>query len=115
MSDDIMEQTTEELIAKTNDDISELKLQLNKDLAGMKEQIGVLQSRVAALESQIARIEPAVEARNSRTERLVMDLQIDLHKFSKAFASHETTESEFQKNVDSMLRILIERTATEPL
>ena len=94
----------------TQDDLSSMRHQLLGDLGAMKEQIAVLQARASALEAQLARIEPMLEARSSRTEKLVMELQVELHKFSKQFTVHQNEEVVNQKNIESKLDILLERT-----
>jgi hypothetical protein len=94
----------------TQDDLAGLKQAMQSELMGIKEQIAVLQARASATEAQIARIEPMVEARNSRTEKLVMELQVELRRHTKQFDTHQAEEILNQKNIESKLDILLERT-----
>jgi predicted nucleic acid-binding Zn-ribbon protein len=89
--------------------------ELSIELAALKQQIAAMQQRVSMLEEQVSKIEPSMEARASRTEKLVMDVQIELHKFLKNFTGHQAQESTHQANVEAMLKILLERTEAEPM
>jgi len=94
----------------THDDLQELKLKFQNDLVSLREQISILQARAAALESQLARIEPMVEARASRTEALVMSMQVELNKLTKAIAVKEKTETDQFGKIEGMLKVILERT-----
>jgi len=89
--------------------LEQLKRQLRSDLLDLKDQISVLQARLAALETQVACIEPMVEARSSRTEKLVLMLQLELARFHKAFDGHEDRENIHQTKVEKALETLLER------
>ena len=89
--------------------------ELQVELTALKQQIAAMQQRVSVLEEQVSKIEPSMEARASRTEKLVMDVQIELHKFLKHFTGHQAQESAHQTNVEAMLKMLLERTEVEPL
>jgi len=93
----------------TQEDLLDLRKKLYEDLSSMKEQIAVLQARSSALEAQLARIEPMVEARNSRTEKMVLELQLDINKLHKSFGAHELRESTHQSKIEEMLTILVSR------
>jgi hypothetical protein len=86
-----------------------VKQQLQTDIFDLKEQISIFQARLAALEAQVAHIEPMVEARSSRTEKLVLMLQLELQRFHKAFDVHETKEGTHQEKVEKALDVLLER------
>jgi len=93
----------------THDDLQDLKHKFQSDLVALREQISILQARAAALESQLARIEPMVEARASRTEKLVMELQVEMHKLTKTLEGKESKEKDHFKSIEGMLKTLLER------
>lgn len=93
----------------THDDLTEMKHKFQSDLVVLREQISLLQARAAALEAQIARIEPMVEARASRTEKLVMELQVEMHKLTKSLDGKEAKERDHFKSIENMLKTLLER------
>lgn len=93
----------------TQDDLTELKHKFQADLVVLREQISLLQARAAALEAQIARIEPMVEARASRTEKLVMELQVEMHKLTKMMEGKEKKEVDHYSEIKTMLQTLLER------
>lgn len=101
----------EELVPKvvTRDDLEELRHKFQADLVTLREQISLLQSRAAALEAQIAKIEPMVEARASRTEKLVMELQIELSKVTRFLGEHDKKEATTYSEIKTMLKTLLER------
>jgi predicted nucleic acid-binding Zn-ribbon protein len=94
----------------THDDLSEVKARFQSDLVGLREQISILQARAAAVESQIARIEPMVEARASRTEKIVMELQVEMHKLTKTLEGKDTKAKDQYANIEKMLHTILERT-----
>jgi len=94
----------------THEDLHDLKQKFQSDLVALREQISILQARAAALESQLARIEPMVEARASRTEALVMSMQVELNKLTKAIAVKEKTETDQFGKIEGMLKVILERT-----
>ena len=94
----------------THDDLSEVKARFQSDLVGLREQISILQARAAAVESQIARIEPMVEARASRTEKIVMELQVEMHKLTKTLEGKDTKAKDQYANIEKMLQTILERT-----
>ena len=93
----------------THDDLVDFKQKFQGDLIALREQISILQARAAALEAQLARIEPMVEARSSRTERLVMELQIEIQKLARFITVQEEKENTSYAEIKSMLQTLIER------
>jgi uncharacterized protein YfcZ (UPF0381/DUF406 family) len=93
----------------TQDDLDALRHKFQSDLVTLREQISLLQSRAAALEAQIAKIEPMVEARASRTEKLVMELQVEFQKMNRVLVNREKVETDKFSNIESMLRTLVER------
>ena len=93
----------------TCDDLTELRQKFQGDLIALREQISILQARASAMEFQLARIEPMVEARASRTERLVMELQIEMQKLSRFMTAQEEKENASYAEIKSMLQTLIER------
>lgn len=93
----------------TQDDLNDLKRKFQEDIASVHEQIGILQARAAALEGQLARIEPMVEARASKTEKLVMELQIEMRKMNKTLEGKNQAEESKLSNIEAMLKTLIER------
>ena len=93
----------------TGDTLDLLKHQLRTDIVDLKEQVSILQARLAALEAQVAHIEPMVEARASRTEKLVLMLQLELARFHKSFDAHEAKETTHQSRVEKALEMLLER------
>lgn len=93
----------------TQDDLQELRAKFHADLVALREQISILQARAAALESQLARIEPMVEARASRTEKLVMELQIELSKVTRFLGDHDKKEAATYGEIKKMLETLLER------
>lgn len=94
----------------THEDLYDLKQKFQSDLVALREQISILQARAAALESQLARIEPMVEARASRTEALVMSMQVELNKLTKAIAGKEKVETDQFGKIEGMLKVILERT-----
>lgn len=94
----------------TPEDLQELQKKFQADLLDLRQQIGVLQARAAALEMQIARIEPMVEARANRTEKLVMELQVEMCKLTKTIAGKEAKELGQYAAIESALKTLLERT-----
>jgi DNA repair exonuclease SbcCD ATPase subunit len=92
------------------DALALLRSSVNQDIVDLKAQVHVLQARISALESQVADIEPMVEARASRTEKLVMMLQLEISRFHKAFDVHEEKETAHQTKIESMLEILMAQT-----
>jgi predicted nucleic acid-binding Zn-ribbon protein len=95
----------------TQDDLAGLKNQFHNDIEGLQEQIRVLQARAAALEGQLARIEPMVEARSSKTEKLVMELQIDMRRLTKTLEKRDEVEGDKLVRIESMLKTLLDRSA----
>jgi ABC-type enterochelin transport system substrate-binding protein len=93
----------------TQEDLTELRRKCLEDIAALREQILILQARATAMEGQLARIEPMVEARASRTEKLVMELQIEMNKLTKAISGKEKTETTQYSKIETMLKTLIER------
>jgi predicted nucleic acid-binding Zn-ribbon protein len=93
----------------THDDLNDLRRKFQEDIAALHEQIGILQARAAALEGQLARIEPMVEARASKTEKLVMELQVEMRKLTKALDAKEAVEVGKFTNIEGMLKTLLER------
>lgn len=93
----------------TQDDLTEMKHKFQSDLVVLREQISLLQARAAALEAQIARIEPMVEARASRTEKLVMELQVEMHKLTKSIEGKDKKEIDHYSDIKKMLQTLLER------
>lgn len=94
----------------THEDLAELKQKFQGDLIALREQISILQARAAALESQLARIEPMVEARASRTEKLVMELQVEFQKLSRFMTQQEKKETDQYASIEKMLQVILERT-----
>jgi len=94
----------------THDDLAELKQKFQGDLIALREQISILQARAAALESQLARIEPMVEARASRTEKLVMELQVEFQKLSRFMTQQEKKETDQYTSIESMLKTILANT-----
>ena len=102
---------TEEIVqtVATHEDLNDVRRQFQEKLAELHEQIGILQARASALEGQLARIEPMVEARASKTEKLVMELQVEMRKLTKALDAKEKTEVDKFSNIETMLKTLLER------
>jgi len=94
----------------SSQDLRELKAKFQCDLVALREQISILQARAAAMEAQLARIEPMVEARASRTEKLVMELQVDVHKLTKIIEGREVKVKDQYASIEVMLKTLLERT-----
>jgi hypothetical protein len=92
----------------TQDDFTELKYRLSADLVLLREQFALLQVRVAAMEAQLTHIEPMVEVRARRTEKLVMDLQVELQQLTKSFNSREASERDRLKNIERLLQVLVD-------
>lgn len=99
----------------TREDIESLRRQFETELLNMKEQITALVARAAAMEAQLSLIEPRVEARSSRTERLVMELQGELSKFSKMFQTRQSIDVEHQKQVAAKLDLVLEKLVEKPI
>ena len=91
-------------------DLKELREKFQGDLFALREQICILQVRATSMEAQLARIEPMVEARASRTEKLVMELQVDMHKLTKIVEGKEANTKDQYGTIESMLKIILERT-----
>lgn len=91
-------------------DLREMREKFQTDLVFVREQISVLQARAAAMEAQLARIEPMVEARASRTEVVVMKMQVELGQLTKAFAGQAQKGTDQFSSIESMLKTLLERT-----
>jgi hypothetical protein len=99
----------------TREDIESLRRQFEVELLSMKEQITSLVARAIAMEAQLALIEPRVEARSSRTERLVMELQGELSRFSKMFQTRQSIDVEHQKQVAAKLDLVLEKLVEKPV
>jgi small-conductance mechanosensitive channel len=94
----------------TQDDLENISKKFHDELEDLREQIGLLQSRAEALEAQIAKIEPLVEARASKTEKLVHEMQIELRKVTKFLGDHDKKEAATYSEIKTMLQTLLERT-----
>lgn len=94
----------------THEQVAAVAKTLHAELTLLRGQISILQSRAAAVDAQLAHIEPMIEARASRTERLVMELQIEMQKLSRSLSSKEKTETVNYAEIKSMLATLLERT-----
>lgn len=93
----------------TRQELETLRQGFHEELTGLKEQIRLLQARASALDAQLARIEPMVEARASRTEKLVYELQGEISKLTKAVShKHEGTTVQYSE-IQGMLKTLLER------
>ena len=108
--DDVTQPVTHGELVLLKESLQKEYRDLRGEYTELKGQIAVLQARAAAVESQMARIEPMVEARNSRTEKLVMELQIEVSKLSKAVSERGTAQASHQKTVEDALKTLLERT-----
>ena len=51
-----------------------------------------------------------VEARASRTEALVMSMQVELNKLTKAISGKEKVEADQFGKIEGMLKVILERT-----
>ncbi len=102
--------TAGEPVFATHEQVAAVAKTLQAELTLLRGQISILQSRAAAVDAQLAHIEPMIEARASRTERLVMELQIEMQKLSRSLSSKEKTETVNYAEIKSMLTVLIERT-----
>jgi hypothetical protein len=93
----------------THADLELMRNKFHSDLVHLREQISLLQSRAAALEAQIAKIEPMVEARASRTEKLVLEMQIEMRKVTRFLSEHDKKEASTYSEIKGMLQTLLER------
>lgn len=98
-----------EIATISREELDEIRTLFQTELEGLNKQITLLQARATALEAQFAKIEPMVEARASRTEKLVAELQLEMHKMTKAFASKEKVEATTLGEIKGMLKTLLER------
>lgn len=90
-------------------ELEDIRNTFQTELDGMHKQINLLQARASALEAQLAKIEPMVEARASRTEKLVAELQLEMHRMTKALSSKEKMEGAALGEIKGMLKTLLER------
>lgn len=98
-----------------------LRSKFQDDLDALNQQISLLQLKATALEAQLNSIEPKMEARASRTERLVGELQIEIVKMMKAIAAKEKEKETVERatltavqEMKGLLEAFIARPAPSP-
>lgn len=80
------------LAPATQEQLETLRVKFQDELDALNQQIVLLQVKATALEAQLNSIEPKIEARASRTEKLVAELQIEIIRMMKAQTSKEKSE-----------------------
>lgn len=82
---------------------------LAPEVSYLKQQLAEALARLGALETKVAHIEPLVEARAVRTERIVLETQAEFRRWQKQFTTHEDAEMGFHRRVEGMLSQILEK------
>ena len=90
----------------SQEQLEALRERFQNELDALNQQIYLIQAKATALEAQLNSIEPKIEARASRTEKLVAELQIDIQKMTKAFNAQGRLESATLDGVNDIKKMI---------
>jgi predicted nucleic acid-binding Zn-ribbon protein len=88
--------------------VEEMRQKFQKELLELREQLSVLQAKLSEVEAQVAHFEPMVEARAARTDRIVLELQVEFRRWQKEMSAHESVEVSHHSSVQTKLDKILE-------
>jgi Skp family chaperone for outer membrane proteins len=89
--------------------LEDLHSQVQHEFTEIREQLALMQARLAAFEAQMAHVEPMIEARAARTDRIALELQMEFRRWQKQFHVHEELEQSSQKSVQDRLDKILDK------